>query len=435
VSDQPLFAVGDECPKAALEELNERVFLGQPMSRSATDNNESQRFTIPPPRKWHYPGKLKDGEKHVCQLYLAKHDRIVSTVISTSFSISPIWKSDRTTATTSEPKKPTAQKRLKLAEEEDRSEPVPPTLERILTPPNQIRRLNRVPAVPVAPKMHPDDIQTPPEQRRRLAPLPGPFKEEGFHPKLSAQVHHFTNAGAPNSLATTMGSGPHMSSVPLAFLPVSSTIPSAIRTDVSLGKTNPAMAFAAKFTSAIPAGGRQPQQPFPQMTRTASNNNITASTAHGDNQLPQRFQGFPGAGFPVTPLARGGGLGGAMTIPHPTMTENAARHHQQQSMMMPPGPGPSTTNGLVAYRPMSILGPQGSSMPHEAMMRNPTMSTPLMPPMMGPPITHRLLVPIQPTRMPPPPVAQQLHLQQTGAMNSLQHLAQHRQGFTGRSGS
>jgi hypothetical protein len=86
----PMFQFGQECSRSKLNDLRLRVFVGQEIKRTGSE----VKYILPPPRKWHFPGKLRDADSHVCQIYLVRDDIVIATDISKGFRINPIWKGD-----------------------------------------------------------------------------------------------------------------------------------------------------------------------------------------------------------------------------------------------------------------------------------------------------------------------------------------------------
>jgi hypothetical protein len=72
-----------------LNDLNDRLMFGEFVKR--IENQD--RFVIHPPRKWHYPGRLRAADCHVVQLYILYQGKIHTTSISSTFHVIPIWKS------------------------------------------------------------------------------------------------------------------------------------------------------------------------------------------------------------------------------------------------------------------------------------------------------------------------------------------------------
>ena len=85
-----ILEVGSLCGKDRLTDLGERIMFAELVRRSG----DQDRFVIQPPRKWHYPGKLRSVDWHVIQLYAVIAEVVQATFISSAFHVVPIWKSD-----------------------------------------------------------------------------------------------------------------------------------------------------------------------------------------------------------------------------------------------------------------------------------------------------------------------------------------------------
>lgn len=90
----PGFDIEEPCDKTKVLEAAKRTgkIVMAELVKSLGDN--AFRFRVPPPRKWHYPGKLHPSDSHVIQLYLVLDGKVSIMNTSTAFHVVPIWKSD-----------------------------------------------------------------------------------------------------------------------------------------------------------------------------------------------------------------------------------------------------------------------------------------------------------------------------------------------------
>jgi hypothetical protein len=86
-----LFQIGARCTKQRLSDLSDRIMFAE-FVRSL--DVHQLRYVVHPPRKWHYPGKLRSTDWHMLQVYLVLDERITATDNSSAFHVIPIWKNE-----------------------------------------------------------------------------------------------------------------------------------------------------------------------------------------------------------------------------------------------------------------------------------------------------------------------------------------------------
>lgn len=88
-SSRPLFHVGKVCEKEVLRDKHQIMFA----KFVKMQGDGWIRYSIAPQRKWQYPGRTRNSDLHVVQLYLVVCQVVTGVSNSDPFRVIPIWKS------------------------------------------------------------------------------------------------------------------------------------------------------------------------------------------------------------------------------------------------------------------------------------------------------------------------------------------------------